>query len=140
MNPPGPVLLFDGECGLCNRAVRLLLRLDRRGRLHFAPLQGAAAQSYLRSRGLPTEDFDSMIFVPDWSRAAAEPPLFRTNAGLAALRQIGGGWSALARVLTVVPAPLRDVFYKLVARFRYRIFGPWKPKPLPRPEWQQRFL
>ena len=57
MTPPaeiGPVLLFDGTCGLCNRCVRLLLRLDRRARLHFAPLQSAPAQAYLRTHGLPT--------------------------------------------------------------------------------------
>jgi predicted DCC family thiol-disulfide oxidoreductase YuxK len=39
----GPVLFFDGECGLCNRVVRLMLRLDRRGRLRYAPLQGLRA-------------------------------------------------------------------------------------------------
>src|SRR4051812_37486572 len=49
---PVPVLFFDGECGLCNRVVRLLLRLDTRGRLRFAPLQGPVAQDYLRAHGL----------------------------------------------------------------------------------------
>ena len=53
----GPVLLFDGECGLCHRVVRGLLKCDRRERLRFAPLHGAAAQVWLRERGLPTTDF-----------------------------------------------------------------------------------
>ena len=42
-----PVLLYDGECGLCNRLVRLLLRADRAGRLNYAPLQSGPAQTYL---------------------------------------------------------------------------------------------
>ena len=40
----GAVLFFDGECGLCNGVVRILIRLDRTGRLHYAPLQGASAK------------------------------------------------------------------------------------------------
>jgi hypothetical protein len=54
---PDPVLLFDGECGLCQRLVRVLLGLDRRGRLRFAPLQGPAAQSYLRQHGSARDRF-----------------------------------------------------------------------------------
>ena len=56
--PTGPVLLFDGECGLCNRVVRLAAALDREGKLRFAPLQGPSAQAYLRAHGLPTADFE----------------------------------------------------------------------------------
>src|ERR1051325_10611658 len=93
--PIGPVLFFDGECGLCNRIVRLMLRLDRRGVLHFAPLQGTTAQSYLRTHGLPTEDFDSLVFVPDWSRRAQPEFLVRTDGALAALRAFGGAARAL---------------------------------------------
>ena len=70
--PPhaGPVLLYDGECGLCNRVVRLLLRLDRGERLRFARLQSDAGQSYLQAQGLPAADFDSLVYVPDWGRTA----------------------------------------------------------------------
>jgi len=133
------VLFFDAECGLCNRCVWLLLRLDRRGRLRFAPLQGATAQAYLSSRGLPTDDFDSMVFVPDWEKRAERGHLLRTDAVLAALRESGGigRWIGALRVL---PAGLRDPFYRGVARCRYAVFGRWKPAPLPRADWAERFL
>lgn len=134
-----PVLLYDGECGLCNAGVRLLLRIDRSERLLFAPLQGASAQAYLRHHRLPTKDFDSMIFVPDWARRDELPPRFRTDAVLSAVAEIGGGWSLL-RALRVIPPPLRDAVYRLVAQFRYRVFGPYRPTPLPHPEWAARFL
>jgi len=134
----GPVLLFDGECGLCNRSVRLLLRLDRDARLRFAPLQSPAAQAYLRAQGLPTEDFDSLVFVSDW--AAAPAPLLRTDGVLAALRLCPGAGRALAAALGVFPAGWRDRAYKLVARWRYRIWGEWRPRPLARPEWAERFF
>ena len=136
----GPVLLYDGECGLCNRVVRLLLRLDRHGGLRFAPLQGSAGQEYLRRHGLPVADFDSMIFVPDWATRDRPEHLQRTEAAIAALRVIGGWRAALLAWIRYLPASWRDALYKLVARSRYRVFGQWRACPLPRPEWARRFL
>lgn len=144
MTPPPtdralPVLLFDGECGLCNRVVRLMLRLDVEGRLRFAPLQGPTAQAYLRTHGLPTEDFETIVFIPDWRARGAEPA-FRTTGAVQALRTMGGAGRLLGDLLALVPAWLRDLGYRGIARCRYRIFGPWRPTPLARTEWGQRFL
>ena len=137
---PRPVLLFDGECGLCNRVVRILLRLDRSARLGFAPLQGRPAQEFLRAHNLPDRDFDSLVFVPDWSRRERPELLLRTDGVIAALRLCGGAGRTLAAALGVVPAVCRDASYRLVARWRYRMFGAWRPRPLARPEWADRFI
>jgi predicted DCC family thiol-disulfide oxidoreductase YuxK len=134
-----PVLLYDGTCGLCNRIVRLLLRTDKTGRLRYAPLQGAAAQAYLREQGLPTADFDSLVFVPDWNAPGTGSYRLRTDGALAAAAEVGGVWR-LVTWMRVLPAGLRDPVYTLVARSRYALFGEYKPSPLPRPEWSQRFL
>lgn len=134
-----PVLLYDGECGLCNRVVRALLRADRAGRLHYAPLQSEPAQDYLRAQGLPTVDFQSLVFVPDWNRPGPGAHQLRTAGAFAALREVGGGWRVLAW-LRVVPAPLRDLCYQLVARSRQALFGAYRPAPLPDPAWARRFL
>jgi predicted DCC family thiol-disulfide oxidoreductase YuxK len=137
--PPRPVLLYDGTCGLCNWCVRRLLATDRVGRLHYAPLQSGTAQAYLRGRGLPTTDFDSLVFVPDWERPADHAPLFRTDGALAAAATVGGIWR-LVTWLRVLPGWLRDPCYKLVARFRYTLFGEYRPSPLADPAWALRFL
>lgn len=136
----GPVLLFDGECGLCNRVVRLLLRLDHRGVLRFAPLQGASAQEFLRAQGLPTNDFETLVFVPDWARRESPGFLLRTAGVIAALRAVGGGARVAGDLLALVPAAVRDAGYRLVARVRYKIFGPWRACALPKPEWTMRFF
>jgi predicted DCC family thiol-disulfide oxidoreductase YuxK len=133
------VLFFDGECGLCNRIVRLLLRLDRRAVLRFAPLQGSTAQAYLRAHGLPTEDFDSLVFVPDWARCEWPEFLLRTDGALAAARAVGGFGRVLAWA-RVIPVTWRDAGYKLVARYRYQIWGEWTPQPLARADWATRFM
>lgn len=136
---PRPVLLYDGECGLCNRVVRRLLRSDRTGRLKFAPLQGDAAQAYLQAQGLPTGEFDSLVFVPDWGRPLAHPPLLRTDGALAAAAEIGGAWGIFPW-LRVVPGWLREPCYQLVARARYALFGAHRGRPLWETELRERFL
>jgi predicted DCC family thiol-disulfide oxidoreductase YuxK len=151
---PGPVLLYDGECGLCNRTVRMLLRLDRRGVLRFAALQSAPAQEFLRSHGLPTEDFSTLVLVPDWAHSTgsthsagsgqANSPqanfALRTDGVAGALWMCGGGSRVLAAFLYAIPRFVRDPVYRFVSRTRYRFFGPWRECPLPRPEWKKRFL
>ncbi len=136
---PAPVLLYDAECGLCNFIVRLLLRTDRQGRLRFTPLQGEKGQAYLRLWGLPTDDFDSLVFVPNWAAPDRSSPLLRTDGAFAAAAAVGGLWR-LVTWLRVLPRGLRDFGYKLVARSRYALFGAYRPTPLPKPEWAERFL
>jgi len=134
----GPVLLYDGTCGLCNRAVRFLLRIDRRGVLRFSALQGGPGQAWLRAHGMPAGDFESMVLVRDWGAGASGYAL-RTDALVAALEACGGAGRVLGLV-RFVPRPLRDCAYRLVARLRYRLFGEWRDRPLPRPEWGARFI
>lgn len=116
--PAGPVLFFDGECGLCRRVVRRLQGWDRRARLRFAPLQGPEAQAYLRAHGLPAADFDSLVFVPNWARRDRPEFRLRTAGAIAALRTVGGPGRPLAAALALFPAAWRDAAYREVARRR----------------------
>ena len=136
--PGPPVVLFDGECGLCQACVRLLLRWDRAGRLRFAPLQSPPAQEFLRAAGLPTEDFDSLVFAPDWRVRRPASYRLRTDGLLAALAVIGGTGREVAN-LRALPGWLRDGLYRVVARSRHRLFGRSRAHWV-RPEWADRFL
>ncbi|HXC01110.1 MAG TPA: DCC1-like thiol-disulfide oxidoreductase family protein [Opitutaceae bacterium] len=137
---PGPVLLYDGECGLCNRTVRMMLRLDRRGVLRFAALQSEPAQEFLRSHGLPKEDFSTLVLVPDWAKRSEPRFAVRTDGVAGALWMCGGGSRVFAALLYSIPRFVREPVYKFVSRTRYRFFGPWRECPLPRPEWKKRFI
>ncbi|HYC70825.1 MAG TPA: DCC1-like thiol-disulfide oxidoreductase family protein [Opitutaceae bacterium] len=121
------MLLFDGECGLCQACVRFLVRIDEGRRLRFAPLQSAPAQAYLRAQGLPVRDFDSLVFVPDWDRPAPGAYRLRTDGALAACAAAGGVGRELAN-LRALPAWLRDALYRAVGRARFALFGPARPE------------
>lgn len=133
------VVFYDGVCGLCNRLVYFLLRKDRHARLRFAQLQGDLARELLVPRGIDPSDLDTVYVVANW-RTPDERALARSRAILHALGQLGGGWRLLAAVARIVPRPLADVAYRLVARVRYRLFGRFDACPLPPPEWRKRML
>ncbi len=132
--PDGPVLFYDGGCGLCHRSVRWFVRLDRRERLTFAPLFGELFSELVPPAdraGLP----DSLVL-----RTADARLHVRSNAVLRALVEIGGVWRPIARILRWIPRALRDRLYDAIARARQRWFA--KPEgacPLLPPELRARF-
>jgi len=125
------ILFYDGECGLCQRSVRFLSRRDRRGRLHFAPLQGETAA------GIVPEEVRASMSTVAFHRA--DGALFYRSAGvLEALAQTGSGWRLLAKLLRLVPARLRDRVYDWIARNRAKL--PGGGCPLPSPEQREQML
>ncbi|MGF1450293.1 MAG: thiol-disulfide oxidoreductase DCC family protein [Opitutales bacterium] len=135
-----PILFFDGVCNLCNAAVRVVLRLDRRGRLLLAPLQGAAARAHLPEELRDVGEHGSLVLWRPAGRDYAEAGTFvRSDAVLEVARQLSWPWKA-ARVLRVVPRPWRDAVYRWVARNRYAWFGRAEACRLPTPEERARFL
>jgi predicted DCC family thiol-disulfide oxidoreductase YuxK len=129
---PPSIIYFDGVCGMCNRTVDFVLRRDRVGRFQFAPLQGDTAAARL-----PEQDRLQL------STLVLESPngLFRrSSAVVRILRGIGGFWWLLGSLFWLVPRPLRDWGYGLVASNRYRLFGRKETCRLPTPEEAGRLL
>jgi predicted DCC family thiol-disulfide oxidoreductase YuxK len=131
-----PVLLYDGVCGFCNRAVQTILKHDRRGEMRFAALQSEYGQAVL-ARHPELEGVDSVVFVE--RAAGGERVYVRSAASLRVAAYLGGLWK-LFLAARVIPAPVRDFFYNLIARYRYRFFGKYDACLLPPPEVRSRFI
>lgn len=132
---PQSVVLFDGVCNFCNGAVNFIIDRDRTGRFRFAPLQSEAAAALLKQHGreLPAGDPDTLILVEEGRIYE------RSTAALRIARGLRMPWP-LFYALIVVPRPLRDLFYRLFARYRYRLFGRSDACRMPTPELRARFL
>ena len=128
-----PIVLFDGVCNLCNGSVQFILQRDPAGKFRFASLQSDLAQRLLTERGLDPKALDSVVVI-DGGRLYRE-----SDAALRIARDMKGAWKALT-VFRVIPRPLRDWAYRLIARNRYRWFGKSDTCWLPTPELRGRFL
>lgn len=133
----GPVLLYDGSCGLCAASVQLILRNERLNTLRFAPLEGTYAAT-VKARHPELAGVNSMVWVEPAAGRAPESVLVRSTAALRVAGYLGGLWRmiGLGRLL---PRPLRDAVYDVVATHRHR-FGGADQCYLPPPEVRARFL
>jgi predicted DCC family thiol-disulfide oxidoreductase YuxK len=129
----GSVILFDGVCSLCNGAVQFIISRDGGKNFRFASLQSQTGQVLLRKMGIPASEFDTMVLLE------GEKVYTRSTAALRIARKLGGGWPLLYSFI-VLPRPLRDWVYNLVARNRYRLFGREESCMMPTPDLKARFL
>ncbi|MCA9010602.1 MAG: DUF393 domain-containing protein [Planctomycetaceae bacterium] len=131
-DPEYPTVFFDGVCGLCNHTVNWLLAHDAKHTLRFAPLQGKTAAGILSHE--VRERLDTLVFLHGgkiYTRSAAVTRILLT---------LGGPWGVLGGLLWIVPWPIRDLGYRTVSRWRYRLFGKHDVCRLPLPEERAVFL
>jgi predicted DCC family thiol-disulfide oxidoreductase YuxK len=134
MATSGPILFFDGVCGLCDRLVQFVLRRDRHARFRFAALQSDVATATLARFGKNAADLDTVYLLTDDDRLLA-----KSRAIFFVLRTLGLPWSLVA-VFAVLPTALTDWFYDRVAHNRYRIWGKRDSCRLPSADERARFL
>jgi len=128
-----PVLLFDGVCNLCDRLVQQIIPRDPAGRIKYAPLQSETGQELCRELGLPTDDFDSVVFV-EGGRAYT-----KSDAAIRIAELLGWPYS-LAATARLVPEELRDRVYDFVADNRDDVFGRKEQCMIPDEDVSDRFL
>lgn len=128
-----PIVLFDGVCNLCNGSIQFLVKRDPQAYFRFASLQSDTGQKLQAALGMDPQALDSVILVEGdrWYK--------ESDAALRIARNLPGAWKLLA-AFRIIPRPLRDAAYRLIARNRYRWFGKAEPCWLPTPELRGRFL
>lgn len=132
MKSADPIVFFDGDCGLCNRSVDWIIRHDRKAIFRFAPLQGDTA---LEQLGVDAgADLKTIVLLDENGQHR------RSVAVVAILRRLGGFWRFCGALLWIVPRPIRDWGYNVIARNRYRWFGKHETCRMPTPEERTRFL
>lgn len=127
------IILFDGVCLLCSNAVQFILRNDPKGVFHFATLQSETGQRLLAKHKLPQDQLSTIVLIQ------SKHAYTRSSATLRIARRLRGAWP-LAYAAIVIPAPIRNLGYNIIARNRYRWFGQTEHCMLPKPEHKGRFL
>ena len=128
-----PVLLFDGHCNFCNAWVRLIVNRDNTKKILFAPLQSPVGRKMLEEHKIDVNYADSLVFFEEEGFSVSSTAALRIFSYL-------DGWERHLQLLAVVPRPLRDAVYQLMAKYRYKWFGRSEQCMVPTPELRERFL
>ncbi|KAF0249689.1 MAG: putative thiol-disulfide oxidoreductase DCC [bacterium] len=137
MDNNSPVMLYDGVCGFCSQSVQVIIKLDKRGVIKFAPLQGQFGQA-AKLHHPEIENVDSVIILEKMFDSS-ERVFVRSDAILRILHHLGGVWR-LFKIAYIVPRSFRDFLYDLFARNRYKVFGKYESCMIPLPEVRARFI
>ena len=115
-----PVLVYDGECAFCARSIRRVLARDPNGVLRFAARNSSYGRALL-DRHPKLVDVDSLLWVEP-EHGGREEIFTRFDAVLRTARHLGGV-SRLLEIARIIPSPIRDAAYRLIARYRHRLRG-----------------
>ena len=127
------MLFFDGVCNLCNWSVDFVIKRDKKKLFRFASLQGETAHrlvpNYAEEAGLST-----VVLIN------GDGQFIRSAAVGRVLKGLGGFWKLVGGFILLWPRPIRDWFYKLVVKNRYKWAGKKETCRLPTPEERAQFL
>ena len=127
-----PLVLFDGECNLCESSLQFLIKHNHSGNLSFATLQSAKESEVLKHAGLPVSEYDSLLLWEDNKLYSYSTAVLKIS------KHLDFPWNMI-RMLLFVPATIRDPIYRFLAKRRYKWFGKKSLCTIPTPFYTERF-
>lgn len=130
---PKAIILFDGVCNMCNASVNYVMDHDPADHFRFASLQSEVGSALAAKHGIDTARLSTIVLIEGGQA------YIRSTAALRICRRLTGPMKLLWPLI-ILPAPLRDLGYRLIAKSRYRLFGKRDACRLPTEADRARFL
>ena len=127
------IILFDGVCNFCNRAVNTILAYDQHAQFQFAPNQSNIAKEIILQNCLDANVLNSVVLIDGVHIYTKTDAVIQIAAKL-------NGWPRFFRLLKFMPKPIRDFFYDSFAKYRYSVFGKRSSCMIPDQKFKDRFL
>tara|TARA_Y200000002_G_scaffold47986_1_gene34613 strand:- start:1090 stop:1482 length:393 start_codon:yes stop_codon:yes gene_type:complete len=111
------VLILDGDCGLCHRLAEFVdKRIMDRELLAFRPGNSEDAELLFSKMRESIRSADTVYLVREGRT------YIRSAAAIRCLLYMRAHWRLLFPVLWIIPLPIRDLVYRIVARYRHLFF------------------
>lgn len=110
------IIIFDGECNLCNGVVGWLLRFAPNDLFRFVAFQSVEGQKLLRKHGFPTAQLETVILVEEQSIHTHSDGFLRIVSKIPK-------WRFAAALLAYIPRIIRDIIYNMASKNRVKWFG-----------------
>ena len=127
------IIIFDGVCNFCNSSVNFIIKRDHKNVFLFTPMQSETASMLISKFKVKDVGFDTFLLIKN------NQCYYRTDAALEIAKELSGYWF-LFSLFKILPRPIRDYFYRLLARNRYSIFGKTEACMIPTEEIKDKFL
>ena len=122
------IVVFDGFCGLCNKSIDILIKIDTQKRFLYTSLQG----EFVKTLDIEP-NIDSIIYYENGNL------YYKSTAILKILEALGGLWRSTT-IFYLIPRVVRDYIYDVIAKYRYKIFGEMDACRMPKQDEQALFI
>jgi len=110
-------LLLDGNCGLCHRLATFLdKRLAAGVDLGYRPIDSEEAQTMIAALPQSMKDADTVYLLRNGRYYT------RSSAAVRCLLYMRWYYKMWFPVLWLIPLPLRNIGYRLIAKYRHAFF------------------
>ena len=117
MNAERDILLLDGDCGLCNRlAIFLDKRLGKDKDIAYRAILSEEGQELITTFPQKQQDADTVYLLRNGKS------YIRSAAGIRCLLYMKWYYRMWFPILWIIPFPLRDIGYRIIAKYRHKIF------------------
>jgi len=127
------IILFDGVCNLCNSSVNFIIDNDHKNVFKFTSLQSEKGIDLLKKYDLLDKNIDSVILVEN------DKAYVKSDAALKIAKTLGGKYKMFYGLI-ILPAFIRNFFYDIIAKNRYKWFGKKDSCRIPTLELKSKFL
>lgn len=133
MTETNPILLFDGECNLCNGSVQFVIERDKKGKVKFCSIQSETGEKLMSKHNIPNNYLASIILIEN------NKIYYKSTAALRLSKHMDSLWPSLFAFI-IIPAFIRNWVYDFIAKNRYKWFGKTETCWIMTPELKDRFL
>ncbi len=117
MNSERDILLLDGDCGLCNKlAIFLDKRLGKGKDIAYRAILSHEGQELITTFPQKQQDADTVYLLRNGKS------YIRSAAGIRCLLYMKWYYRMWFPILWIIPFPLRDIGYRIIAKYRHKIF------------------
>jgi predicted DCC family thiol-disulfide oxidoreductase YuxK len=133
LNSEKKIILFDGVCNFCSFWVDFVIKRDKKDKFRFAALQSEKTKELTGRFNIDVSSLDTFILIED------EKICTRSTAALKVCKELSGPVKILYPFI-IIPKCIRDFFYDLIARNRYKLFGRRESCRVPTEDEKGKFL
>lgn len=126
------IILFDGICNFCNSSVNFIIDRDIYDVFRFSSLQSDAGNKMLHKYKVE-DGIDSLILIE------GDNYYTKSTAALKIAKELKSPWK-IFYIFIIIPKFVRDFFYDIIAKNRYRWFGKREKCRIPTEEEKNKFI
>ena len=124
------IIFYDAYCALCDKSITWILENDNENEFQFSHFKSDFAKSSLKSNF--KADSVSILTIEGQIISKSDATIFILDT----LKK----YRVFNKILKIIPKKLRDFYYDIIAKNRYKWFGKFDHCKVPSQKWKEKFI